>query len=95
MLAEVAIVGSMKILRSDQGKEYRSMKPWLRERQMNWQKTNVNTPEQNSDAEVRWKILFGMIRSMLHFSNLNIRLWPFAMMYGTMILNRTITDSQK
>jgi transposase InsO family protein len=94
-LAETSLVGKMKILRTDQGTEYKSMKYYLRDLGINWQHTHVNTPQSNSDSEVRWKILFGMMRAMLYFCGLSVRYWPYAMSYGTIILNWTLTDSQR
>jgi hypothetical protein len=93
-LADVSRVGTIKVLRSDGGKEYLSAEEWLRERQIKWEHTTVHTPQQNADSEVRWRILFGMIRSLLHFANLSVRFWVYAMNYATNILNCTMTKSQ-
>lgn len=79
-LADAALYGKVKRLRSDNetefvSEEYQSL---LRDNAIKHERSAPYSPQQNGTAERNWRTLFEVVRCMLVESGLPKELWPYA-----------------
>jgi transposase InsO family protein len=86
-----------KRFRSDNGTEFVNsvMNEFCQRNGIIHETTVPYTPEQNGIAERAIAVLFEMIRSMLHTTNLDLRYWGEAFMYAVHIRSLMLTSSLK
>jgi transposase InsO family protein len=86
-----------KHFRSDNGTEFVNsvMNEFCQRNGIIHETTVPYTPEQNGIAERAIAVLFEMIRSMLHTTNLDLRYWGEAFMYAVHIRSLMLTSSLK
>jgi hypothetical protein len=81
-------------LHSDCGNEYLGeLEKVCTKYGISYDTTTPYTPEQNSICESYWRPLWNTARAMLFSAGLNMRLWPFAILYANYVLNRTLLVS--
>ena len=93
-LADIAPIGKVKCIRSDNGGEFISskFKSILRENQIKHQTCAPYSPHQNGTAERAWLSLFSMARCLLIDAKLPKMLWTYAVMTAAYIRNRCFND---
>ena len=81
-LADTAVFGKVKCIRSDNGTVFTShrFKSLLRENQIKHETSAPYSPHQNGTAERQWRTLFEMGRCLLIQAGLDKQLWPYAVM---------------
>lgn len=86
---------SMKILRSDNGREFcnRQMDEYLELHGIRRETTAPYTPEQNGKAERDNRTIVESARTMIHAKNLPLGLWAEAINCAIHVLNRTVWKS--
>ena len=89
-IADMAHIGSIKRLRTDNGGEYvgADFKDLLIQHSIKHEFSSPNTPQQNGTAERSWRTTFDMVRCMLLDSNLPKNLWPYALATSGYTRNR-------
>ena len=89
-LVENQLDKSIKVLRTDRGREYLSeqLKELCDEKGIARQLMMPYTPQQNGVAERRNRTLLEMVRSMMAQANLPISYWGDALLTAAYILNR-------
>ena len=85
----------IKSLRSYRGGEYMSIEfvSFLKEHEILFQFSVLDTPQQNGVAERRNRTLLDMVRSMMSFSTLHLSFWGYAIEMATYILNMVLSNS--
>ena len=93
-LADIAPIGKVKCIRSDNGGEFISskFKSILQENQIKHQTCALYSPHQNGTAERAWLSLFSMARCSLIDAKLPKTLWTYAVMAAAYIRNRCFND---
>ena len=94
-LVENQLDKSIKVLRTDRGREYLSeqLKELCDEKGIARQLMMPYTPQQNGVAERRNQTLLEMVRSMMARANLPISYWGDALLTAAYILNRVPSKS--
>ncbi|OMO92476.1 hypothetical protein CCACVL1_06836 [Corchorus capsularis] len=94
-LVENQLGQSIKVLRTDRGREYLSekFKELCDEKGILRQLTILGTPQQNGVAERRNRTLLDMVRSMMAQANLPISYWGDALLTATYVLNSVPSKS--
>ena len=89
-LADTAVFGKVKCIRSDNGTEFTShrFKSLLRENQIKHETSPPYSPHQNGTAERQWRTLLEMGRCLLIQAGLDKQLWPYAVMAAAYMRNR-------
>ena len=88
-LADVAPVGNVKKIRSDQGGEFLGeFKRTLVENKIQHEMSSPHTPQQNGTAERCWKTTFDMARCLLLESEMPKNLWTLAVATSAYVRNR-------
>ena len=87
----------IQILRSDNGKEYTSIKfnQFCEEADIEHQLTTPYTPQQNGVSERRNKYILEMTRCMLHEKNLPKKFWAEAAHTAIFLQNRLLSKAVK
>ena len=80
-IADVAHIGKIKRLRTDNGGEYMegSFKDLLVQHSIKHERSAPYTPQQNGTAERSWRTSFDMARCLLLDSRLPKKLWTYAL----------------
>ena len=93
-LADMAPVGKVKCIKSDNGREFvgQEFESLLRENQIKHETCAPYSPHQNGTAERAWLSLFNMARCMLLESKLPKMLGIYAVMAAAYIRNRCYND---
>ena len=93
-LADMAPLGQVKCIRSDNGGEFTShrFKSLLRENKIKHETCAPYSPHQNGTAERAWFSLFNMARCLLLDAKLPKMLWTYAVMASAYIRNRCFND---
>lgn len=96
-LADTALYGEVKCIRSDNGGEFFSQKfeSLLEKNKLKHEVSAPYSPHQNGTAEQHWRTLFEIGRCLLLHSNLRKEFWPYAVMTGTYIRNRCFNNRLK
>jgi hypothetical protein len=95
-IAESHIPGKrLHTLRSDRGSEYTAneMNKFCLDNQIKQEFTLVDTPQQNGDAEVSWRILFAMSRASMDAAGLDPSYWAQALETAVYVRNRCLTTA--
>ena len=89
-LADCALYGQVKCLRSDNGTEFMNndFQTLLRKRGIKHETSCPNSPHQNGTAERHWRTLFEMARFLLLERSVPKVLWPYAVQTAAHIRNR-------
>ena len=89
-LADCALYGQVKCLRSDNGTEFMNndFQTLLRKRGIKHETSCPNSPHQNGTAERHWRTLFEMARCLLLERSVPKVLWPYAVQTAAHIRNR-------
>lgn len=93
-LADVAPVGNVKCIRSDNGGEFvgKEFESLLRDNKIKHETCAPHSPHQNGTAERGWLTLFNMARCLLLEANLPKNMWTYAVMASAYIRNRCFND---
>ncbi|CAB4039167.1 Retrovirus-related Pol poly from transposon TNT 1-94, partial [Paramuricea clavata] len=93
-LADIAPLGKVKCIRSDNGGEFigQKFKSLLRENTIKHETCAPYSPHQNVTAERAWLSLFNMARCLLLEAKLPKMLWTYAVMASAYIRNRCFND---
>ncbi|CAB4013210.1 Retrovirus-related Pol poly from transposon TNT 1-94 [Paramuricea clavata] len=93
-LADIAPLGKVKCIRSDNGGEFigQKFKSLLRENTIKHETCAPYSPHQNGTAERAWLSLFNMARCLLLEAKLPKMLWTYAVMASAYIRNRCFND---
>lgn len=96
-IADVSIIGIMKILRSDNGGEFISgeFQQCLFDNNIKHQKSAPYTPEQNGTVERGWRTIFDMSRCMIIESDVPKHLWTYAVAAASYTRNRCYQQRTK
>ena len=88
-IADVAPIGKIKRLRSDNGGEYLGeFKDVLIKQSIKHELSSPHTPQQNGTAERSWRTAFDMARCLLLDSELPKNLWSYALLTSGYTRNR-------
>lgn len=88
-IADVAHIGTIKTLRTDQGGEYMGeFKELLLQHSIKHEMSAPHTPQQNGTAERNWRTGYDMARCLLLESGLPKFLWCYALATSSYIRNR-------
>ena len=89
-LADVALFGKIKRIRTDNGTEFKSknFESLLRKNLIRHETSAPYSPHQNGTVERMWRSLFEMARCLLLESELNKSFWAYAVMTAAYIKNR-------
>ena len=89
-LADVSAIGTVKVLRTDNGGEYTSneFKDLLAKHAIKHEMSAPDTPSQNGTAERWWRTGFDMVRCVLLASGLPKSLWTYALRNSDYTRNR-------
>ena len=85
----------IKVLRTDDGKEYNGINDYYKDNGIRRQTTEPYQPVSNGKAEQMHRTLMNMARSMLITAYLPNMFWGGAVMYECYVLNRCPTRSNK
>ena len=93
-LADHAIYGVTKKLRSDSGGEFNShtFKQILVDSKIKFETCAPHSAFQNGRIERSWKTLFNMARAILFDSKVPIKLYPYILKHAVYIMNRTYSE---
>ena len=93
-LADIAPLGKVKCIRSDNGGEFigQKFKSLLRENKIKHETCAPYSPHQNGTAERAWLSLFNMARCLLLEAKLPKMLWTYAVMASAYIRNMCFND---
>lgn len=96
-IAENKFGSRIKIVRSDNGGEYKNarMNEYLKQRGIVMENSAPYTPQQNGKAERANRTIFECARTMLRATDLPKNLWAEAVSTAVYILNRTTHSSRK
>ena len=91
LLADVAPIGRIKEIHTDNGGEYTSSKflEVLRDNSIRHSTTAPHSSYQNGKVERSWRTLMETSRSILHGTQLPMNLWPYSLKYSQYIRNRS------
>lgn len=84
---------SVKYLRTDDGGEFKSLKPYLRSKGITHEKSAPYAQDQDGVAERSIRTILKRARTMLIHANLPHRLWPEAISAACYITNRLPTKA--
>ena len=96
-LADTALYGTVKRMRSDNGGEFISheFQNILIENKIKIELTSPYSPHQNGTSERNWQSLFNMARTLLIDSKLPKEFWTYAVMTASFIRNRCFNQRVK
>ncbi|KAG7593962.1 GAG-pre-integrase domain [Arabidopsis thaliana x Arabidopsis arenosa] len=81
----------VKIVRSDNGTEFLSLRSFFRDHGIAHQTSCVYTPQQNGRVERKHRHLLNVARSLLFQSDLSIKFWGESVLTAAYLINRTPT----
>jgi len=90
LIADVAPIGKIKELHSDNGGEYtsNSFQTVLQDNGIKHSTTAPYTPYQNGKSERTWRSLLEMARCLISDASLHKSYWPYAVRYAQYLRNR-------
>jgi transposase InsO family protein len=90
-IADVAPIGSVKELHSDNGGEYmsQSFQKTLLDNQIKHSTTTPHTPYQNGKSERSWRSILEMSRCLISDAQLAKTFWPYAVKHSQYVRNRS------
>ena len=96
-MADVAHVGTVKRLRTDNGGEFISsdFKQLMRDHCVKHEMSAPHTPSQNGTAERSWRTSFNMLRCLLMQADLPKFLWTYALRNSDYVRNRCYQQRTK
>ena len=96
-MADVAHIGTVKRLRTDNGGEYISsdFKQLMRDHCVKHEMSAPHTPSQNGTAERSWRTSFDMLRCLLMQADLPKFLWTYALRNSDYVRNRCYQQRTK
>ncbi|KAL2903852.1 Retrovirus-related Pol polyprotein from transposon TNT 1-94 [Bienertia sinuspersici] len=80
---------TVKIVRSDNGTEFKCMIPYFTEHGMLFQTSCVKTPQQNGRVERKHQHILNVARALLFQGNLPVKFWGECVLSAAYLINRT------
>ena len=81
----------IKVVRSDNGSEFLSLRTFFKDHGIHHQTSCVYTPQQNGRVERKHRHILNMARSLLFQSNLPTKFWGESVLTAAYLINRTPT----
>lgn len=79
----------VKIVRSDNGTEFKRMQDYFRENGIVFQTSRVNTPQQNGRVERKHRHILNVARALRFQANLPLHFWGDCVLAASYIISRT------